>query len=134
MAIGAYRLDELGWLQFERLCALVLAQEAGLGEDVTWRGRADRGRVALLDSDVVLERAGLRLRGPLAVAVVWVRSSPSRAERLGDLVAGAWSVPSELGFWFERVLLLTNLDARGGPGGAGAALRFRAGVRRARGR
>ena len=111
MAIGAYRLDELGWLQFERLCALVLAQEAGLGEDVTWLGRADRGRVALLDSDVALERAGLRLRGPLAVAVVWVRSSPSRAERLGDLVTGAWSVPSELGFWFERVLLLTNLDA-----------------------
>jgi hypothetical protein len=107
---GEYRLDELGWLQFERLCGLVLAQEAELGE-VTWRGRADRGRVALLDSDVVLERSGVRLRGPLAVAVVWVRSSPSQAERLADLVAGAWSVPYELGFWFERVLLLTNLAA-----------------------
>jgi hypothetical protein len=111
MPNGSYRLDELGWLQFERLCGLVLAQEAGLGEDVTWLGRADRGRVALLDSDIALERPGLRLRGPLAVAVVWVRSSPSQAERLGDLVTGAWSVPSELGFWFERVLLLTNLDA-----------------------
>jgi hypothetical protein len=108
---GPYRLDELGWLQFERLSGLVLAQEAELGE-VTWLGRADRGRVALLETDLVLERAGLRLQGPLAVAVVWVRPSRSEAERLTDLLAGAWSVPSELGFWFERVLLLTNLDSR----------------------
>ncbi len=106
-----YRLDELGWLQFERLCDLVLAQEAGLGE-VTWRGRADRGRVALLDDGVVIERAGVRLPGPVAVAVVWVRPSPSEKDRLTRVVTGAWAVPSELGFWFERVLVLTNLDAR----------------------
>jgi hypothetical protein len=109
MQSASYRLDELGWLQFERLCGLVLAHEAELGE-VTWLGRADRGRVALLETDVVLERAGVRMSGPLAVAIVWVRSSPSEAERLADLVAGAWSVPHELGFWFDRVLLLTNLD------------------------
>jgi hypothetical protein len=105
-----YRLDELGWLQFERLCELVLAHEAGL-EEVTWRGRADRGRVALLDDGVVFKRTGLRVAGPLAVAVVWVRSSPSPVERRADLVTGAWAVPSELGFWFDRVLVLTNLDA-----------------------
>jgi hypothetical protein len=28
----AYRLDQLGWLQFERLCSLVLEAEAGLAE------------------------------------------------------------------------------------------------------
>ncbi|MGN6870355.1 MAG: hypothetical protein ACTHMY_18350 [Solirubrobacteraceae bacterium] len=111
MAIGPYRLDELGWLQFERLCEMVLAEEAGVRE-VTWLGRADRGRVAMVDTDAVLERVGLRLRGPFAVAVLWVRGSPSQAERLKYLLTGAWSVPSELGVWFERVLVLTNLDAR----------------------
>lgn len=51
---SAYRLDELGWLQLERLCDLVLEKEAGLTE-LVWRGHADRGRVALADDDVVLE-------------------------------------------------------------------------------
>jgi hypothetical protein len=99
---AAYRLDELGWLQFERLCGLVLAEEAGLA-DLTWLGRADRGRVAMLDAGVSLPAAGIRLRGPLAVAVVWVRSSPSDMERAGDLFAGVSSVPSELGGWFDRM-------------------------------
>jgi hypothetical protein len=111
VAIAPYRLDELGWLQFERLCGMVLAEEAGVRE-VTWLGRADRGRVAMVDTDVVLERAGLRLRGPLAVAVVWVRPSLARPERLTHLFAGCWSVRSELGVWFDRVLVLTNLDDR----------------------
>jgi hypothetical protein len=31
-----YLLDELGWLQFERLCAVVLETEAGLS-DLGWR-------------------------------------------------------------------------------------------------
>jgi hypothetical protein len=108
MAIGPYRLDELGWLQFERLCGLVLAQEAGLA-DVTWLGRADRGRVALVDERVALPGMRVRLRGPLAVAVIWVRPSGSGAERLTQLLDGVTSVPSELGFWFDRVLVLTNL-------------------------
>jgi hypothetical protein len=111
VAIGAYRLDELGWLQFQRLCDLVLAREAGL-TDVTWLGRADRGRVALVDTDVALEAAGLRLKGPFAIAVVWVRPSSEEAERLTHLFAGAWSVRSELGFWFDRVLVVTNLDGQ----------------------
>jgi hypothetical protein len=122
VATGPYRLDELGWLQFERLCELVLGHEAGL-EEVTWRGRADRGRVALLDDGVVLGRRKLRLAGPIPVALVWVRPSPSHVERLADLVTGASAVPSELGFWFDRVLLLTNLDA----GEAGEALARRLG-------
>jgi hypothetical protein len=38
----AYRLDQLGWLQFERLCPLVLEAEAGLAE-LAWSGHADTG-------------------------------------------------------------------------------------------
>jgi hypothetical protein len=108
---GPYRLNELGWLQFERLSALVLEQEAGL-TDLAWLGRADRGRVALVDTDIVLESPAARLSGPFVVAVVWVRDEPSRMRRLAQLSAGAMAVRSELGFWFERVLLLTNLDGQ----------------------
>ena len=104
-----YRLDELGWLQFERLCGLVLEHEAGLAQ-LTWRGRGDRGRVALVDSDVVLGSGLGQLAGPAAVAVLWVREAPSAPDRVEHLLAGALAVPSELGGWFERVLVLTNLD------------------------
>jgi hypothetical protein len=107
VAIAPYRLDELGWLQFERLCGLVLAQEAGLA-DLTWLGRADVGRLALLDTDVEIQRADVRLPGPLAVAVVWVRPGESADERLVD---GVCSLSAEMGLRLERVLVLTNLDA-----------------------
>ena len=33
-------LDELGWLQFERLCELVLEAEAGI-DPARWEGSAD---------------------------------------------------------------------------------------------
>ena len=108
---GPYRLDELGWLQFERLCGLVLAREAGLAE-VAWLGRADLGRVAMVDADVLLERAGVRLRGPLSLAVVWVRPNPSVEVRLEHLLSGAAAVPVELGAWFDQVLVLTNLSSQ----------------------
>src|SRR5689334_20022969 len=88
---------------------MVLAEEAGV-RDLTWLGRADRGRVAMVDDGVTLERAGIRLPGPLGIAVVWVRPSLAPAERLTHLFAGCWSVRSELGFWFDRVLVLSNLD------------------------
>jgi hypothetical protein len=109
--VGPYRLDELGWLQFERLSGLVLAREAGLA-DLTWLGRADRGRVALVDTDVALERFGVRLRAPVAVAVVWVRPRESADEQLMQLLDGITTVPVEMGLWFERVLVLTNLDGQ----------------------
>ena len=60
--------DELGWLQFERLCSLVLERESGLTE-LDWFGHADEGRVALAERRV-------RLPGAFAVAVVRVRDDP----------------------------------------------------------
>jgi hypothetical protein len=52
-----YRLDELGWLQFDRLCSLVLEADAGLS-DLHWRGHSDVGRVARVDDRVVLGKSG----------------------------------------------------------------------------
>jgi hypothetical protein len=72
-----YRLGALGWLQFERLVSLVLAAEAGL-HDPDWRDRAHRRRTAGVDGPVVLPGIGVRLPGPVAVAVVWVPAYSDR--------------------------------------------------------
>ena len=70
----------------------------------------------------MLERPVVRLAGPFAVVVVWVREDPSGAGRLGPLDAGVLEGLSLLGFWFERVLVLTNLDGR--EAGCALAQRF----------
>lgn len=119
-SLGAYRFDELGWLQFEGLGELVLEREAGLSQ-LAWIGRADKGRVALVDQRVVLGQ--VRLEGPFAAAVVWVPADTSLEHRLQRLLARTSAVEAELGFWFDRVLVLTNL----GSGEAGRALRQRFG-------
>ena len=109
-ASSSYRLDQLGWLQFERVCSLLLAADAGLS-DLGWMGHADTGRVALVEGPVVLAGQGIRLEGPVTVAVVWVREDESLERRLASMVAGVAALGSELGFWCEdRVLVLTNLD------------------------
>jgi hypothetical protein len=118
---ASYRLDELGWLQFERLCALVLEAEAGLN-GLGWLGHADSGRVALLDAPLIAPGHGLRLDGPVSVAVVWVRDAVSSSHRRSELAERLWALPSELGVWLaERMLVLTNLDGQAaGPGAARA--------------
>jgi hypothetical protein len=107
---SSYRLDELGWLQFERVCSLVLEADAGLSE-LGWLGHADTGRVALVEEPVVVGGQGIRLAGPVTVAVVWVREDELVTRRLSALVERVSALPSDLGFWCEdRVLVLTNLD------------------------
>jgi hypothetical protein len=107
---SSYQLDQLGWLQFERLCSLVLEADAGLS-GLGWLGHADTGRVALVEQPVVVSQE-VRLVGPVTVVVVWVRDEASLTLRLSELVARVSALPSELGLWFEdRVLVLTNLDS-----------------------
>jgi hypothetical protein len=43
--VAEYRLDELGWFQFERLCQSLLKARCGLGVEA-WGGRGDLGRDA----------------------------------------------------------------------------------------
>ncbi len=106
----SYRLDQLGWLQFERMCSLLLEAEAG-ASDPSWLGHADKGRVALLGGPVTLPAAAIRLQGPVTVAVVWVADDRSPKQRRWELARKVSALISELGFWCEdRVLVLTNLD------------------------
>jgi hypothetical protein len=60
----SYRLDELGWVQFERLCDELL----GLPADV-WEGRADRGRTAVAADGVVIGEQ--RFPGPIVAKAAW---------------------------------------------------------------
>lgn len=103
---SSYRLDELGWLQFDRLCSLVLEAEAGLS-DLRWRGHSDIGRVALVDEQVALRDPRMRVHGPATVAVIWVRDESDLEARLSEFLVRVASVPGELE---ERLLVLTNLD------------------------
>ena len=56
---SAYRLDELGWLQFERICELLLEADGGVG-GASWIGHADRGRVASVVGPVASRAHGTR--------------------------------------------------------------------------
>lgn len=115
---STYRLDDLGWLQFERLCTLVLEADGGL-RDVGWLGRADRGRMAHVDRPISLPDVP-RLAGPVTVIVAWSPGREAASARVDNLVARITGRAAELGSWCEDdVLVLTNLDAVS----AGAALR-----------
>ena len=104
-----YRLDDLGWLQFERLCSLVLEADAGL-VDLAWLGRADKGRVCLVEARVAIPGIA-PLAGPVSVVVAWSPANWPRAARVSDLVRRVAAVSSDLGSWCaDRVLVLTNLD------------------------
>jgi hypothetical protein len=46
--MAEYRLDELGWFQFERLCQSLLKARHGLGLEA-WGGGGDQGRDAYAD-------------------------------------------------------------------------------------
>src|SRR5690348_9203611 len=97
---SSYRLDELGWLQFDRLCSLLLEADAGLS-DLRWRGRSDVGRVALADQQVVLASPRIRLNGPVTVAVIWARDELDPGLRLLEFDVRAASL---LGEFEDRLL------------------------------
>lgn len=110
-AVG-YRLDRLGWLQFEQLASLVLEADAGLRE-LSWRGRAYRDRVALVDESVVLPGTGLRLKAPFVVAAAWVRDRRSLARRQAELASQIVRSASDIGLGSDdRMLVVTNLGRR----------------------
>ncbi len=104
----AYRFSEFGWLQFERLCSQILA--AAAGSELEWFGRADAGRVTLVDGRL-RDAANGTLEGPLTVVVAWVPSALRSAAAMGRLAAVVGEVPGDLGVPFhDRVLIVTNLD------------------------
>lgn len=120
-----YRLDELGWLQFDRLCPLVLEAQTGLAR-LSWRGRSDTARVATVEDRVVLPDQGVRLDGPATVAAFWIRDDRSRAKRLSVFATRTAALCEEPSALLEDdLVVVTNLDA----GDALAVLRSQACVK-----
>jgi hypothetical protein len=73
-------LSALGWLQFERLCAQVLATETGIPASA-WEGDADRHRGFISTDPVTLE--GRTLTPPVIFRCLWLNGGGSaRRQRL----------------------------------------------------
>ena len=108
-----YLLDQLGWLQFERLAALILDAEAGL-RDLDWLDRAYRGRTTRVEGPIVLSGAGVRLPGPVVVAVVWIHDAPSYSSRLSEFEKQMRGLARDLDLSSaNHILVVTNLDDEG---------------------
>ncbi|MBD0329063.1 MAG: hypothetical protein ICV64_03055 [Thermoleophilia bacterium] len=103
---GRYRFDDLGWLQFERLCLALLD-----GEHVRWEER-DFGRVGMAPDGVAVPSDAARLAAPTLVVVAFVRPSrrwrrrrPPELQRLVTSEADRAPVRS-----LGSILVLTNAD------------------------
>jgi conflict system STAND superfamily ATPase len=107
--MAPYALDELGWLQFQQLCDLVLELEGG-ADPSGWRGEADRLRRLDMEGGLTLPSLGLALSGPVRVHAAWAaRGSPIwRAAQRGVEQAvdeAPWPDADERGCTASRVVL-----------------------------
>jgi conflict system STAND superfamily ATPase len=71
----AYALEDLGWLQFQQLCDLVLELEAQVPRSA-WNGETDRRRRVELEHGVAIPTLGLTMPGPIAINAIWERADP----------------------------------------------------------
>src|ERR1700754_4210622 len=111
-------LEELGWLQFERLCELVLEADAGV-DPTRWEGSADSARQLVCEDELSVN--GRPLAPPVLIRCLWRRDAkvatpPDRfnsvvtfanqpACEIGDIVYGE----AEL---FDAIRLLPGLRMR----------------------
>ena len=70
--IGTYALDQLGWLQFEQLCARLLEREAGIPQG-DWVGSADRCRHVLSEAPIGPPLLEFELPAPVLIQCAWIR-------------------------------------------------------------
>jgi hypothetical protein len=102
-----YRFSELGWLQFERLCELLVE---GTGHvELEWVGRADRGRIAQLTPGARLVVGEVSVDGPVTLAVVWTRAwgDPARGRVLASQLRRLTEERAPL--FGGRVVVMSNL-------------------------
>jgi conflict system STAND superfamily ATPase len=108
-----YALQELGWLQFQQLCDLVLELEAG-ADPTGWRGEADRLRRLHLEDGLSLPRLGLAVPGPVRAHAAWAAAGSAiwRAAQRGVAQSadeGPWPDTEERAYAGARVVL-TSVD------------------------
>jgi hypothetical protein len=116
-----YDLDRLGWLQFEQLCSLVLAAEAGL-TDLAWAGHADTARTASVEAPLPFAGRPAFATGAVTVCVLWVPDRLEPAFRRHDFARRLTRLADRGGLGPEDALVaLTNLDAHDAHDAADAA-------------
>jgi Novel STAND NTPase 3 len=105
-----YRFDELGWLQFERLCLELCATycNVGIGE---WR-RAGRGCAVFVPDGIAPPGESRALAAPTLVVVAWIRPANASVAPSQRLRARLEEALSE---WSQRrphsLVVLTNVAA-----------------------
>jgi hypothetical protein len=105
-----YRLDELGWLQFDRLCELLLEAETGLA-NLGWRGESDSWCSVTVQEPIVIASRGTLLREPVTVAGFWIPDDAPAGARVSELAGRLERMLGDPnGSMADQVLVLTNLD------------------------
>jgi|CXWL01.1.fsa_nt_gi hypothetical protein len=69
-----YRLDDLGWYQFEWLCQSLLKAQFGVGVEA-WGGHSDLGRDAYLDGSLEIPIKGVLTQGPFLFQAKFVEEA-----------------------------------------------------------
>lgn len=69
-----YRLDDLGWYQFEWLCQSLLKTQFGLGVEA-WGGHADLGRDAYCEGDLPISARTVLTEGPFLFQAKFVEEA-----------------------------------------------------------
>ncbi len=107
-----YRFDQLGWLQFERLCLELLNLFSGLAS-AEWH-TVPTGRFLLQPEGVPVPGEERKLAGPTGILVVWINhghDAPKAASTLQGVVQDTlneWAQAS-----LSSLLLLTNVSPDG---------------------
>jgi hypothetical protein len=105
-----YRFDQLGWLQFERLCLDLMNLFSGV-TSAEWH-TVPVGRFLLQPEGVAVPGGEMKLAGPGGVLVVWIRHGHD-AVKAASILEGV--VQDTLNEWaharLSSLLLLTNVSA-----------------------
>lgn len=106
-----YRFDELGWLQFERLCLQLLQLSSGVSSG-EWHSLASGSALVLPDGGSV-PGDGRTLPGPTVVLIAWIRpgetdEAPRRLRRAVQQALDEWPRIRA-----QSLLVLTNASPDG---------------------
>lgn len=117
-----YRLDDLGWYQFEWLVQSLLKAELGLAVE-SWGGHADFGRDAFSVGPLGFPTKGVSSNGPFVFQVKFVENANAagahyRATLLGavrkELERIVARIPTSAAAKMEHYVLLTNAPISAG--------------------
>lgn len=108
-----YRLDDLGWFQFEELVQSLIKEKFGVGIQ-SWGGHNDLGRDAYFERCIELSKNSI-LKGPIVFQVKFIENANSAGAKPGKALLNA--VRTELkkiktdGKWksFKSYILITNV-------------------------